>query len=140
MFMTPLVLEKIPYSSDMMVYSKLIYNGYNYEVYILPGMITDGASVPKLFQNIFPPYAGRYLESAVVHDGLYASEALPRKVCDDIFLEAMKSQGVAWWKRNIMYSAVRVAGWTVWNKHKPEKVKRNKEYVIVIEKDNYENN
>ncbi len=78
-------------------------------IHVPKGFITDFASIPRVFWNILPPW-GEYGKAAVVHDYLYRSDTYPytRKESDEVFLEAMKVLGVAWWKRNIMYYAVRV--------------------------------
>ena len=141
MFKTPLVLENIPYHpQEMMVYKPLRYCNLKLDIIVLPGFITDGASVPKLLQNIYPPFSGRYIEAAVLHDALYMSESLSRLQADKLFLEAMETLGVSWWKRMTMYYAVRAAGWYVWRKHKPKDVSFAKDFISIIEKDNYENN
>lgn len=88
-----------------------------------PGFETDGASVPRaLWRLVGPPWAARYAPAAVVHDVLYASELVPRKVADCLFREAMGQLGVSWWRRSVMYRAVRMGGAAVWRKHTPESV------------------
>ncbi len=89
------------------------------EVIRIPkGFITDGASIPKIFWSIIGGPWGKYGYAAVVHDYLYHTKKYTRKKSDQIFLEAMKVLGVSWWKRRIMYQAVRWAGWIPWKKHK----------------------
>lgn len=77
------------------------------------GFITDGASVPRVFWNLFSP-TGSYLGAAVIHDFLYATKPVSRKEADAIFLEAMKAAGVGFVSRWIVYSAVRAGGWAAW--------------------------
>ena len=77
------------------------------------GFITDLASVPKMFRNVFNTYGKNYTRAAVVHDYLYAQGykmGIDRKQADEIFLEIMKERGVNFFKRNLMYWSVRVAG------------------------------
>lgn len=80
------------------------------------GYLSDGASVPKFFWDLLPPW-GVYGQAAVVHDILCetlsvtkAGVATPitRAKCDSIFKEAMIAAGTPVWKRNVMYIAVRV--------------------------------
>jgi hypothetical protein len=73
------------------------------------GFVTDFASVPRL------PFA--YLlvgniahRPAVVHDFLYQTHWTSKRKADHIFLEAMKTVGIAWWRREIMYLAVKYFG------------------------------
>lgn len=66
------------------------------------GYLTDGASVPRVFWSMLPPW-GAYGQAAVVHDLLceYLSivdhgilKRITRKRCDDILDEAMGVLGV----------------------------------------------
>lgn len=79
--------------------------------------VTDFASVPRLFWNIFPPW-GKYSKAAVVHDYLYVIGGCTRAYADYIFLEAMEVLGVNICTRRIMYSAVRAGGWIYWNRNR----------------------
>lgn len=82
------------------------------------GFVTDFASVPWGFHNIFPK-DGTWTQAAVTHDYLYNQRKVhgrKRSQCDKIFLDAMKELGVSRWQRYSMYSAVRIGGWTYWNK------------------------
>lgn len=73
------------------------------------GFVTDYASVPRGFWNIFPPN-GEYAPAAVVHDYLYRRTLIDRKVCDRVFMEAMELLGVGWLTRHLIYRAVRLFG------------------------------
>ncbi len=108
------------------------------------GFHTDGASVPRIFWNIFSPF-GSYFSAALVHDFLYSKdsdsiflaatnkrfEELPegyskdsdsifpaadRAEADRIFLEAMYNAGVGWLTRHTVHSAVRLGGWASYKK------------------------
>lgn len=91
-------------------------------VHVPAGYLTDGASVPRLFWSLIPPW-GIYGQAAVVHDILceYLSTTLhglpnpiTRARCDQILLEAMVALQVPAWKRQVIYRAVclyrRIAG------------------------------
>lgn len=78
------------------------------------GYLTDGASVPRMFWSLIPPW-GIYGQAAVVHDILceYLSttlHGLPKPIsrvrCDQILLEAMIALQVPAWKRQVIYRAV----------------------------------
>lgn len=80
------------------------------EIVVPEGFKTDFASVPRI------PVA--YLltgdtanAAAVVHDYLYSTKKLPRRIADAVFLEAMAVSGVPWWRRRMMHLAVRAFGW-----------------------------
>lgn len=79
------------------------------------GFETDFASVPRFFWRVFPP-TGRYGKAAVLHDFLYRTGAVPRREADAIFFDAMKSLGVFFPTRWLMWLAVRVFGWTAYRK------------------------
>lgn len=88
-------------------------------VHVPAGYLTDGATVPRPFWSIIPPW-GNYGQAAVIHDILCETQQLysngllisiTRKRADQIFMEAMEAAGVGRWKRYLMYSAVRM--WSV---------------------------
>ena len=87
--------------------------------------VTDFASVPRIFWTIFPP-DGRYTQSAVLHDYLYFSQTTTRKQADKVFLNAMKVLKVNWFKRWLMYWAVRSVAWIPWNNHRKRLAEENK--------------
>jgi len=84
-------------------------------IYVPTGFRTDLASVPRIFWAILPP-DGTYSQSSVLHDFLYNRKIRTRKESDRIFLESMEVLGVAWWKRRIIYRAVRLFGGISWRK------------------------
>ena len=89
------------------------------------GFVTDLASVPRLFWNLFPP-DGPWAEAAVVHDALYftrgglelwqgrrcISRSAPysRAESDAILREAMADIGIGFAPRTLIWTAVRVGG------------------------------
>lgn len=96
--------------SDLVYYSELLGR----RVVVPMHFQSDGASVPQLFWNRYPPF-GLYLESAIVHDwycvlGALNESPVDFKTAAKVFREAMAVQGVGKWKRNMMYQAVRWFG------------------------------
>lgn len=94
-----LLVRNFVFKSDMCIAPIVVPAGFE----------TDFASVPRL------PLA--YLlagdtahEAAVIHDYLYRTGKADRKTADEIFLEAMKAQGIPAWRRRLMYWAVRTFG------------------------------
>lgn len=76
---------------------------------------TDGASVPRIFWSIVPPW-GRYGPATIIHDKLCTGtkihtpegeRACSRKEADQIFNNAMKVLNVDKWQRRLIYFAVR---------------------------------
>jgi len=104
------LLEDLEYETD---------SGY---VIVVPeGFVTDYFSVPRPLWAFFPR-DGKGKKASALHDFLYGRRgAIPtkhysRKRCDRAFLEAMKAESVSWWRRQVMYRAVRDWGWIAWNK------------------------
>lgn len=92
-------------------------------VHVPAGYLTDGASVPRPFWSIVPPW-GPYGQAAVVHDFLVDQlfyfvkgerVTITRHHADRIFLEAMKVAGVSWLLRHVMYRSV-----SIWSRIKPK--------------------
>lgn len=84
------------------------------------GFVTDFASVPRL------PFAylltgGTADAAATIHDAFYRRiqgfRGVSRFEADMVFLEAMVASGVAYWRRQLMYAAVRWFGFWAWRRH-----------------------
>jgi hypothetical protein len=89
------------------------------------GFVTDLASVPRVFWDLFPP-DGPWTEAAVVHDALYftrggadlwqgrrcISRTAPysRAACDGILREAMADIGIGVVPRTLIWAGVRLGG------------------------------
>ena len=132
-FKTELCLKVIG-DQAFKVLEPLVYDNGLVIIQVNPKFDFDGASIPKaLWSVIGSPMTGGYQRAGCLHDALYASEYFPREVCDALFLEAMKSDGVSYIKRTAMYNAVRMFGWTVWKGHKREEVDEYKKFVTVID-------
>ncbi len=81
------------------------------QIIVVPfGFSTDFASVPRL-PLAYLLFGGVVTEPAVIHDYLYATGCLPRRMADAVLLEAMETIGVPAWRRWPMWAAVRLAGW-----------------------------
>jgi len=85
------------------------------------GFVHDLASIPRVFRLFFS-VNGRHREAAILHDWLYHNQGLvsefkrfTRAESDKLFLEAMKSSGVGYFKRHSMYWGVRVGGFIAWS-------------------------
>lgn len=81
------------------------------QVIVAPsGFSTDFASVPRL-PLAYLLFGGVATEPAVIHDYLYSTGILPRRLADAVLLEAMGTIGVPAWQRWPIWAAVRMAGW-----------------------------
>jgi Protein of unknown function (DUF1353) len=71
--------------------------------------LTDFASVPRIFVWFIPTY-GRYTKAAILHDylcRLAKQGRFSRRDADAVFRQAMRSLGVAFVRRWVMWAAVR---------------------------------
>jgi hypothetical protein len=81
------------------------------------GFLSDGATVPRPFWWLLPPW-GTYGQAAIVHDYLCETGKMvvadaefalrTRADAERIFKDSMLASGVPTWKKNVMYIAVRV--------------------------------
>ena len=108
------------------VLEDFFYRDEDYDIVVLAGTLTDGASIPRFFFRLIGHPYEEYIEAAVVHDdgyvkgGLYDSfgnfHELTKKEVDDIFLRVMERIGVKKWRRKMMYRAVRWFGRGIWGR------------------------
>ena len=132
MFTTNLEL-KILGNQAYEVTEHLVWNDGICIIQVNPKFDFDGASVPQVLWSFgLSPMTGGYQRSACLHDALYASEYFERKVCDELFLKAMESDGVGYFKRYSMYYAVRAFGGQVWKEHTKEGVNAYRKYVTCM--------
>jgi len=99
---------------------------------IRKGFVTDGASIPRMLWRIVGhPFMGKVLPAALVHDGLYQTEALPRAECDAIFRELLLANGVNKVKAWSMWVGVRIGGGLVWQSHDLSDIALTKPFVEI---------
>ena len=91
--------ETLVYSSDLL----------NEKVVVPKGFVTDGATIPWIFRPVFPVW-GKWGDAAVLHDWLYRETDYSKRICDNVFNEAMKVLKVCTLKRIIIYLAVKYFG------------------------------
>ncbi|MGV6473514.1 DUF1353 domain-containing protein [Azotobacter vinelandii] len=73
------------------------------------GFETDFASVPR-WPLIFILLGAYGHAAATVHDWLYAAGRLTRRDADRVFLDALRSSGIARWRAWLLWAGVRLAG------------------------------
>jgi hypothetical protein len=77
------------------------------------GYVTDFASIPGFAHWMISPF-GKHSEAAVVHDWLYTlgtpGDEKGRRLADRTFRRALHLVGVGFFRRYIMYAAVRMGG------------------------------
>lgn len=132
MFKNNLKVEKVG-DQVYVLLEDLVYECDRYTITAKKGFDFDAISIPKIFWTLIDsPFTGKAVRGATIHDALYASQALPREICDEVFLSAMKDDGVSCIKRNAMYMAVRVGGASAYED--TEELERYKSLVEVVEK------
>lgn len=114
----PLITQKL-YGDRWKVVDPFTFFPDGYRSVTVPvNLVTDFASIPQIFWNIYPK-DGQWDQAAVVHDYLYTIKDRPRQECDRIFWQGMIALGVGWWTAGTFYNSLRVFGWIAWNK-KPD--------------------
>ncbi len=78
--------------------------------------ISNGASIPRLFRNIFSQY-GVYVTAAIIHDYLYENTIENRKFADRQFLLDMSKVGTPKFTKWLFYYLIRIFGKFNWNKY-----------------------
>lgn len=126
------ILERID-SVNYKLKSSLSFENDTFKVTIKDGLLTDGASIPKIFWSIIGcPLNGKYVGSALIHDGLYGSHKLSKQMSDKLFLDMMKHNGVGKIRRTLMYLAVKFGGSSAYKDKTPEYIEETSKYVDVI--------
>ena len=98
------------------------YVAIHLRITVEQGFVFDGASIPRAFWRVIgPPMAGKYAHASLIHDWLYVHKFVDgmeikvgRKWADDLMLEMMQDDGVAWWRRNAIHRGVRLGGSRAW--------------------------
>jgi len=120
-FTTPLVVSPVDSPNPMLwkldkpFQYYTVIDGKKKYICVPKGFMTDFATIPRFLWSIFPAW-DKYGKAAVLHDYLYDYKVFDRKTCDHIFYEAMTVLRVPWWRRRLMYLAVRVFGGKYYNK------------------------
>ncbi|HDV7508706.1 TPA: DUF1353 domain-containing protein [Campylobacter jejuni] len=107
--MTKTELKRVvikPYDKDRFE----LVNDYEFELpcfkgKIEKGFITDGASIPRIFWSLFPPFKSEYFSACVIHDFL-CERAISRKdykIADLALKEAMQVLGCSKFKIFVFY-------------------------------------
>lgn len=82
------------------------------------GFKTDFASVPRLPLSFL--LTGDFgHKAAVVHDYLYSLK-VKRRWVDAVFEAGLRAEEVPWWRRKLMWGAVRSFGWVFYRDKKDE--------------------
>ena len=110
MFLTPLRVEIVGEQLFKLTDS-LIYEDDNYHIEILEGFIFNGGSIPRLLWGIVEsPIGGLGSSCFCLHDCLYATKILSKKIADDLLYKTLILSGVGVIESNSIYAAVSLCG------------------------------
>ena len=95
-------------------------NGF-FKLIVPAGFRCDLASVPGWLLWLFGPN-GKHQRAALFHDAAYRLQPknCAREDADSAFRAIMRTDGVPWLRRTLIYVAVRAWGWKAWNANKRE--------------------
>jgi hypothetical protein len=110
-FLTPLRSEDLPGGREYKLLDLLVYYDKQTDAYftVPPGFVCNSYSAT-------PGPVGSWMvhkidrRPAFLHDYLYATGTVSRKEADRMFDEAMKSCGINWFRRRVMFQVVRAFG------------------------------
>jgi hypothetical protein len=109
-FPNPLQAELLPDRKTWRLLAPFSYLDPDHGLIEVPaGFETDFASVPRwpLTFALFGQYGQA---AAVLHDWLYSIGQLSRADADRVFLNALRSSGIARWRAYAMWAGVRIGG------------------------------
>jgi len=125
------ILERIDKKNSKLVSTLSFYHNRTL-ITALPGLIINGASIPRYFwSTIGCPNSGEFIGSAIIHDGLYKSQIMSREAADKLFLVMLRDNGVDIVRAYLMYGALRLFGWYSWNKKTPEEILKNMAFMQI---------
>lgn len=106
-----LVTEVLNDGRNLRVAEDFVYvDGKGQKWPVPKGTETDGASVPRFFWSLFPPFAGKHRLAAVVHDRYCQTRDRPWRDVHQMFYDAMRAAGVGVSSANTMFAAVYAFG------------------------------
>jgi hypothetical protein len=93
------------------VLNDFTFEGAKYTITVPAGTLIDFASIPRILRWLFNRF-GPSRKAAAIHDYLYQIQFGTRKLCDELFREALEARGVNKIVRNTYKLGVRSGGWT----------------------------
>lgn len=106
-----LVTEALDDGRNLLVVKPFAFIDAKGEKWRVPkGTQTDGASVPRFFWSLYPPFSGKYRKAAVVHDVYCQTRDRAWDAVHRMFFDAMVAAGVDEITAKAMYGAVYAFG------------------------------
>ena len=110
MFKSRLKMQYLEGTLKYKLLSRLVYESFEGEKYTVPrDYVSDGHSIPRLLRSVAgSPFSTKYPKSAWLHDHLLEFNLLSRKEADELYAEAMRSEGASWFQQKRNYWGVRI--------------------------------
>ena len=69
---------------------------YKYTITIYPGFMTDGGSIPKMFQWFAKGWTNDYEYNGIyiLHDAMYCTEYVSKEIADDMLRSSLRDYGM----------------------------------------------
>ncbi|EAI2149077.1 DUF1353 domain-containing protein [Campylobacter jejuni] len=100
-----------PYDKDRFEVDKdYVFSLPSLTARIPKGFKTDGASIPRIFWSIYPPFKSEYFSACVIHDFLCANakSKIDYMLANQILKEAMKALEINEFKIFIFYHSCNI--------------------------------
>jgi len=122
-----LITEALDDGRNLRVVKPFAYVDANGAKWKVPeGTETDGASVPRFFWSLYPPFTGKYRKAVVVHDVYCQTRDTAWEAVHRMFFDAMLAAGVDQITAKTMYGAVYAFGprWSLTGTNRAPKFSR----------------
>lgn len=102
------------------------------KTYIIPeGFVFDGASIPRIFWSLIGyPLEDDFRVSSLIHDWCYRTNCLTFNASNTLFHRRLKTYGVHWFKRSLMYSAVNLGGYPTYSRVNKESLEQIRQCLV----------
>ena len=91
------------------VWIEFEHNNTKFRIKVDKGGLTDGLSVPRIFQWYLPAWNDSnvlYNTAGICHDGAYGSELLAKDIADELFYQGLVMAGISKSKAKVAKYAV----------------------------------
>lgn len=92
--------------------SDLVFTTRDGMVHTVPaGFHYDGASIPRQAWSIIGhPFTGAFIRPAALHDWYCVHKSIQSSAAHRLLYDGLRSEGVGWFRAQLMYRAVQVFG------------------------------
>lgn len=94
---------------------------------------TDLGSVPKWARILVDKDDPNFLIPFLVHDTIYETQIYSRAIADQLLYDLASELWAKWYKKTLVYRAVRLWGWLTWYSHWPNYRLRTEINLLTLE-------